>query len=196
MSSAVPTLFAVDSSPPPRGSLAPAPVLPRVALGDESAVRECLSRYGGLVHSIVCRQLRDAHDIEDACQDIFVALWRSAPSFDARRAGESTFVALVARRRLVDRRRAIATRPLPEAQPEPEPVRSQVEAYVDARNAAAALDDCNDEQRRVIFLAAVQGMTHDEIATHLSMPLGTVKSHYARGIERVKRALRSTKETR
>ena len=176
MSSAVPTLYAVDSSPPPRASVAPAPVLPRVALGDESAVRECLSRYAGLVHSIVCRQLRDARDIEDACQDIFVAL--------------------VARRRLVDRRRAIATRPLPEAQPEPEPVRSQVEAYVDARNAAAALDDCNDEQRRVIFLAAVQGMTHDEIATHLSMPLGTVKSHYARGIERVKRALRSTKETR
>ena len=51
------------------------------------------------------------------------------------------------------------------------------------------MKECNEDQRRVIVLAAVHGMTHEEIARELSLPLGTVKSHYTRGIERVKRAL-------
>jgi RNA polymerase sigma-70 factor (ECF subfamily) len=46
----------------------------------------------------------------------------------------------------------------------------------------------------VIVLAALHGLTHDEIATELGMPLGTVKSHYSRGIERVKRALSRREE--
>jgi RNA polymerase sigma-70 factor (ECF subfamily) len=64
-----------------------------------------------------------------------------------------------------------------------------MESYVDARFAASALADLSEDQRRVILLAALHGMTHDEISRELTLPLGTVKSHYARGIERVKRAL-------
>lgn len=185
-----------ELSPPP-----PAPVLPRVARGDEGAVRECLDRYGRLVYQIASRYLgaRDAaSDVEDACQDIFVALWKSAASFDASRGSEVTFVALVARRRLIDRGRISATRSLPELQepPEPPPSGSMLESYVDARAALAALTHCSEEQQKVIRLAAVHGLTHDEIAQELAMPLGTVKSHYARGIERVKRALRSLGEGR
>ena len=165
------------------------PLLPGVGRGDAGAVKECIARYSNLVYSIAARFLRDPRDIEDACQDIFVALWRSAESFDAERASEATFVAMIARRRLVDRLRSAGTRPLPEVEPEPEPRGSAVEAYVDARNVAAALNDCSEDQKRVILLSALEGFTHEEISKSLSMPLGTVKSHYSRGIERVKRAL-------
>lgn len=170
------------------------PLLPRVAAGDELAVRECLSRYGNLVFSIARRFSRDARDAEDACQDIFVALWRSAASYDPARAEEATFVALIARRRLIDRGRTPGTRAIPNALPEPGPSGTAMEAYVDARIAVAALEECSEAQRRVVMLAALHGFTHEEIARELSLPLGTVKSHYARGIERVKRALSAREE--
>jgi len=174
--------------PGPSARAAVAPLLPRVARGDEGALRECLARYGGFVHAVARRFARDPRDLDDACQDIFVALWRSAGSFDPSRGEEATFVALVARRRLIDRNRTPGTRPLPSLDLPPDPSGTALETYVDARAAAAALEHCNEDQRRVILLS-VHGVTHEEIAKELSLPLGTVKSHYARGIERLKRAL-------
>jgi RNA polymerase sigma-70 factor (ECF subfamily) len=172
----------------------PAPLLPRVAQGDEPAVKECLARYGGLVYSLARRFLRDAQDIEDACQDIFVSIWRNAAAFDEARAGEATFVAMIARRRLVDRVRTAGARPTLVVDEEPATSGASIEAHVDAKNAASALSVCSEDQRKVIVLAALHGLTHDEIATELGMPLGTVKSHYSRGIERVKRALSRREE--
>jgi len=168
---------------------APAPLLPAVARGEVDAVRACLRRYGDLVYAIVRRFLRDPGDIDDACQEVFVALWKGAASYDPSRSDEATFVAMIARRRVVDRHRTPGTRPLPMAEGGPSPTGSALESYVDARNAISAMAECNESQRRVIMLAAVHGCTHQEIARELALPLGTVKSHYARGIERVKRAL-------
>ena len=168
------------------------PVLPRVAMGDEAAVRECLERYGRLVLSLARRWSADQRDAEDACQDVFLALWRNAAAYDPARSEEATFVAMVAKRRLIDRRRTPATRSLPVVDNDLEARASTLDAYLDAKHALAALATCSEEQRAVILLAAVQGFTHDEIARELSMPIGTVKSHYSRGIERVKRALRSS----
>ncbi len=167
----------------------PEPLLPLVALGEAEAVKACLARYGNFVYAIVRRFVRDEGDIEDACQDIFVALWKSAASYDPARGDEATFVAMIARRRVVDRQRTPGTRPLPAIEASPTAASPALEAYVDARSALGAMKECNEDQRRVIVLAAVHGMTHEEIARELSLPLGTVKSHYTRGIERVKRAL-------
>lgn len=176
---------------PPPAPAVPPPVLPKVALGEDEAFKECVRRYGNLIYSIAWRFLKNERDVEDACQEIFVALWRSAAAFDASRGSEATFVALVARRRLIDRHRTLASRPLPSVDETIEPATSSsaLERYVDARTAVAALEECNEEQRQVIYLAAFRGLTHEEIAGELSMPLGTVKSHYSRGIDRVKRAL-------
>ena len=171
-------------------SLLPAPLLPRVAVGDDAAVKECLRRYGRLVHALAWRYLGSDGDVEDACQDIFVALWKSAAAFDPERGTEVTFVALVARRRLIDRSRTPGTRPLPAFEEAPPPSGSALETFVDAKNAVAALSQCSEDQRQVIKLAAFQGLTHEEIAQELAIPVGTVKSHYARGIDRLKRALR------
>ena len=197
LSLSVTRFMTVEQQKQQRDSVTPIapPILPRVAQGDDLAVKECLRRYGRLVYSIVWRFTKDPRDAEDACQDIFVALWRSASAFDPARGTEATFVAMIARRRLVDRQRTTATRPIPQIDPEPEPSHSAMETYVDARIAVAALDECSADQKRVITLAAFHGMTHEEIATELSMPLGTVKSHYARAIARVRRALTNREET-
>lgn len=196
MVTSVATFMAVRATPL-RGPLTAEPLpplLPRVAQGDAGAVKECLRRYGRLVYSIAWRWLKNERDAEDACQEIFVALWRSAASFDASRGEETTFVALIARRRLIDRQRARGNRPMPIIEEEPQVSAAVLERHVDARTAVKALSECNDEQRRVITLALVEGLTHDEISRTLEIPLGTVKSHYSRGIERIKRALRTAEE--
>src|ERR1041385_2281154 len=90
----------------------PAPelaLLARVAGGDPRAVRDCIARYGGLVWSIARRF--EAADAEDAVQEIFLDLWKSAARFDGRIASEAAFVAMIARRRLIDRKRTRGRRP-------------------------------------------------------------------------------------
>ena len=86
-------------------------VLERIAAGDESAVRECMDQYGGLVWTLARRFSESAADAEDASQEIFLEIWKSAARFDPARGSESVFVTTVARRRLIDRLRARKRRP-------------------------------------------------------------------------------------
>ena len=81
------------------------PILPRVAAGEPTALAECMERYGGLVWSIALRLTGSRADAEDAIQEIFIDLWKSAARFDGAVASEKAFVAMIARRRLIDRRR-------------------------------------------------------------------------------------------
>src|SRR5271166_2344489 len=85
--------------------------LERIAAGDPLAVDGCLEKYRGLVWSIARRFPGNHADTEDAVQEVFVELWRHAGRFDAAVAAESTFVATVARRRLIDRHRRRARQP-------------------------------------------------------------------------------------
>jgi RNA polymerase sigma-70 factor (ECF subfamily) len=171
------------------------PLLPRIAAGDQAAVRECISRYGGLVWSLARRFLSNAADAEDAVQDIFIELWRNAGRYEAAKASESTFVTVVARRRLIDRRRRAGSRP--DALPLPETLTTRgtgdgfaaVDRADEARLAAAALDDLREDQRRVLHMAIYRGLTHEEIAHETGMPIGTVKTHVRRGLLRVRDAL-------
>ena len=169
-------------------------LLPRVALGDATAVRECISRYGGLVWSLARRYSPSATEAEDAVQEIFVDLWRSAPRFDRTVASEVAFVAVVSRRRLVDRRRRRQRRPDTEPLPETPsreagPEWNQMELCGEAAMAKKALLQLRPEQREVLVLAAYHGLTHDEIAGATGMPVGTVKAHARRGLLRVRELL-------
>src|SRR5215467_13463308 len=93
----------------------PEPLLGRVAAGDDQATRTCIERYGGLVYALARRFEGGAGaDIEDAVQEIFLDLWKSAPRFDPAIASETAFVATIARRRLIDRRRTRGRRPATE----------------------------------------------------------------------------------
>lgn len=173
------------------------PVLARVAAGEQSAIRECLARYGGLVYALARRHEGGAGDVEDAVQEVFVDLWKSAARFDPSIAGEATFVAMIARRRLIDRRRARDRRPTGEALPEvlaaqPDPAASP-ELRVEAAQAARALETLRPDQREVLTLAC-HGMSHSEIAEQTGLPLGTVKAHARRGLIAIRAALSPVEE--
>ena len=162
-------------------------ILKKIAAGDESAVADCLDTYGGLVWSLARRMLRDAADAEDVVQEIFVDIWKNAERFDPAVSSETTFVAMIARRRIIDRVRYTARRLAPDSlediQAEPG-IRSDrtLQMSVEANQAAEALAGLRPEQRHVLQLSIVDGLTHQEIADATGMPLGTVKTHARRGI--------------
>jgi RNA polymerase sigma-70 factor (ECF subfamily) len=175
-------------------------VLERIAAGDPAAVDECLDQYGGLVWSLVRRQLRQHDDAEDAVQEIFVDLWRSAARFDPAVASEATFVTMIARRRLIDRRRKRSRAGAPDSLTEDPagPVLSErhsVDVAEEARQAREAMQALRPEERLVLELALLEGRTHREIAEAANMPLGTVKTHARRGLLRLRALLGVEGET-
>jgi RNA polymerase sigma-70 factor (ECF subfamily) len=172
-------------------------LLPRIARGDAAAVKECLQRYGPLVWSLARKLWNDLSAVEDLVQEIFIDVWKSAGQYDPARASEATFIATITRRRAIDRRRRIARTPVAEPiEPDlsigEDPGLGAVELGDEARRARAALAQLKPEQRRVILMSVVDGLTHQEIATSTGLPLGTVKSHIRRGLDQAAQILGSS----
>ena len=169
-------------------------ILNRIASGDKSAVQECLKTFGGLVWSLARRMCPNTNDAEDAVQEIFIDIWKNAQRFDAAQASETTFVAMIARRRLIDRLRKTNRQPnvdsFEDILVEPsENTDKHIQLSVEAKEAAEAMKDLRPEQRRILHLSIIQGFSHQEIADALSMPLGTVKTHARRGLIQIREIL-------
>jgi RNA polymerase sigma-70 factor, ECF subfamily len=166
-------------------------VLQRIASGDAGAVRECMDLYGPLVWSLARRLSRSPADAEDATQEIFLDIWRSAARFDPAQGSDKMFVAMIARRRLIDRLRKRSAEPPMDP---PEILESVAwadpaalpETSTDAAQAARAIEELKPEQRQVLELSLMHGLSQSEIASRLSLPLGTVKSLMRRGLLRVR----------
>lgn len=176
---------------------APPPLLPSVAGGDPEAVRACLDRYGPLVWSLARRMCADPVLAEDLVQEIFIEVWRCAGRYEPELSSEAGFIATIARRRLIDAKRRAGRRP--ESEPlEEDPVGGpderleRLEICEEAELAARAMETLDDVQRQVLLLSIQDGLSHSQIASSTKLPLGTVKSHIRRGLERVGRALRAT----
>lgn len=175
----------------------PEPLLPRVAAGDPAAVSEVLDRYGGLVWSLARRLSTRPDDAEDAVQEIFIDIWKSAERFKPEIASEKTFIAMIARRRLIDRRRKAGRQPatdpiLPHVEAVANGGQQALETGVEARLASRALADLKPKERNVVLLSAYHGFSHGQIADRTGLPLGTVKTYVRRGLMRVREKLAST----
>jgi RNA polymerase sigma-70 factor, ECF subfamily len=175
---------------------APLDLLQRATRGDPAAVRECVERFGGIVWGLARRMTPTAADAEDAVQDVFVDLWSHGARYDPSRASPELFVAMIARRRLIDRRRRAERRPvlapleaLEGGGGEAAAHDGAVELAAEAALAARAMVDLRPEQREVLRLSLAQGLTHDEISRHTGWPLGTVKAHARRGLQRIRSRL-------
>jgi len=169
-------------------------VLAKVAHGDQRAVRECIDQFGSLIWSIARRLTRTHADAEDAVQEIFTAIWRSASRFDPAQGSEKVFVATIARRRLIDRLRRVSKQGITESTEEIESIRwadpgTRAETSAEAQTAARAVMQLRPEQRQVLELGLLQGLSHSEIAEALQMPLGTVKTMMRRGLIQVRQLM-------
>jgi RNA polymerase sigma-70 factor, ECF subfamily len=169
-------------------------ILNRIAEGDNSAVQDCLNAYGGLVWSLARRMCPNTDDAEDAVQEIFIDVWKNASRFDAAQASETTFIAMIARRRLIDRLRKTNRQPSADSledilvEPSDNSAR-QMQMSVEAGEAARAMKELRPEQRQVLNLSIFQGLSHQEISNLTGMPIGTVKTHARRGLIQIREIL-------
>ena len=171
------------------------PLLPRIATGEADAVSECLDRYGGLVWSLARKYCADVQLVEDSVQNIFFHLWEVADRFDENIASETTFVAMIARRRLIDGHRkqkhfcAVADFDFDKMEIEIADPTERLEIQEEAALAEEALNRLPMNQQLVIRMNVFDGMSHSCISDLTGLKLGTVKTSIRRGLIKVREAM-------
>ena len=168
-------------------------LLQQVATGDSRAVADVIDKYGALVWSLARKYFGRSAEAEDAVQDAFIAVWRAADRYDPGTAGESTFIAMIARRRMIDRLRKQGRRPTAQTlDSAPEPSSESESRLADeeqAERVLAVIDELDPPQPEVIRKSLMDGLTHSEIAESTGLPLGTVKTHIRRGLIKVRQTM-------
>jgi RNA polymerase sigma factor (sigma-70 family) len=163
-----------------------------VARGDESALAELYDRLGRVAYGLAFRVLRDDRLAEDAVQDAFLGVWRTAAGFRAERAKASTWVLTLVHRRAVDlvrREERRRTEPLDDATRDSVTTGSAEDAAwlgFERERVQEALHELPDTQREAIELAYYGGYSQSE---KLGLPLGTIKSRMFAGLTRLRELL-------
>jgi RNA polymerase sigma factor (sigma-70 family) len=171
----------------------------QIARGDEQALGAFYDRFGRIVFSLALRVVRNAQVAEEATQEAFLAVWRSADEYRASRGSARAWLLTIAHRRAVDRvryeqRRVVANEPLDEtAQTQ---IRETIpsaedEAWVvfERERLVRALAQIPDAERELIELAYFDGYTQSQLAERLGLPLGTVKRRTFTGLRRLRELL-------
>jgi RNA polymerase sigma-70 factor (ECF subfamily) len=175
------------AAPAPGESWTDAELLVRVAERDREAFELLYHRYVRSVMGIALRRLRDRGRAEDAVQETFTAIWRSAASYRPERGPAAPWLYAVARNAIVDRLR-VRTEPASEvpetASPEPGPLERAESSYVSWR-VHRALEELPEKEREVVELAYWSGLSQSEVADYLHIPLGTVKTRTRSALARL-----------
>lgn len=165
-------------------------LLRRIGVGDEAALVALHRQYANLVFSMALYIVRDHATAEEVTQDVFLAIWRRAASYEAVRGTVATWLLTITRRRAIDYERRRAVRP-PSVDVTATETLSLNDAVFDAEqfDVRQALEQLPPEQRQILQLLYFRGLTHQEVAEHLTVPIGTVKSRVRLAMERLRRIL-------
>lgn len=182
------------SSPPPR--IVNTPVLQRIANGEAGAFEDFMEQYRSLLVYLIRMSVgvgpRARSEIDDALQDVCLAIWQAAARFDPAKGSERTFIAMLARRRVIDRyyrRRSRITTI--------EFASEAVEEYacidIDGRDSSplpehieSALERLEPENRHLLEQAVVHGRSSTQIARATGLGVNTVKTRIHRALNRVR----------
>jgi RNA polymerase sigma-70 factor (ECF subfamily) len=162
-------------------------LIQRVAGRDAGAFELLYRRYARPVFGLALRRLGDRMRAEDAVQETFAALWRSARTYRPERGPGAPWLYAVARNAIVDRARNRTDAPaeIPDAASlEPGPAERAEASFVSWR-IHRALEGLPQSERDVIELAYWGGLSQSEVADFLGIPLGTVKTRTRSGLARL-----------
>jgi RNA polymerase sigma factor (sigma-70 family) len=165
-------------------------ILEAIAGGDDDALGALYDRFGRIAYRLAYRVLQDQALAEDAVQEAFLAVWRSADSYRRERAKPGTWILTLVHRRAVDlvrredRRRADPLEEAPEAAAGP--VADEIDLRERRATVQAALAQLPDDQRQALELAYYGGYSQSELAERLGVPLGTIKSRMFTGLSRLR----------
>ena len=163
------------------------------ARSQQGALAELYDRYGRPAYGLALRILRDEALAEDAVQEAFLGVWRTASRFVPERGKASTWILTLVHRRAVDLVRREERRRADTLEHAPEPGGGAVdeEAWLRLQRERVqdALRQLPDQQREAIELAYYGGFTQSELAERLGLPLGTIKSRMFMGLARLRELL-------
>lgn len=170
-------------------------LLENVAAGDDAAFAALFDRHAPRLLHALRRWLGEDAAAEDVLQETFLQVWRGAARYDPERSPPGAWLFLLARSRAHDHQRRHAPRPpTNNARSDPNDPLSDLVSREDAGRLGLALDRLPREQREAIVLAFYGGLTHEQVATRLDLPLGTAKTRIRLGIRRLRDLLQSVGE--
>jgi len=168
-------------------SISDGDLIRRVARRDANAFEALYRRYARPVFGLALRKLGDRMNAEDAVQETFAAIWRSARTYKLERGAGAPWLYAVARNAIVDRSRGRSEPPgeVPELpSDEPTPAERAETSYTSWR-VHRALETLPENEREVIELAYYGELSQSEVANFLNIPLGTVKTRTRSGLGRL-----------
>lgn len=179
------------------GDLADEILIELVCLGDKEALASLFQRYARLVRSVAARILRDAAEAEDLAQDLFLFIHRKCGVFDRSKSSARSWIVQMTYHRAIERRRYLTTRHFysrgqiqREAEvvvgiPATESDYSAEEVF--GRNGLEnVVEALSEDQRETLRLHFFEGYTLTEISTKLGQPLGNVRHHYYRALDKLR----------
>jgi RNA polymerase sigma-70 factor (ECF subfamily) len=165
----------------------------RFVAGNERALEEVYSRWSSLVFTMARRATGNESDAADITQAVFLSAWRGRAGFESSKGSLPGWLVTITRRRIADHWESISreTRKIDaeSARLDDEAVAGHAEESVNRVLIADELSQLGEPQRKIIELAFFQDLTHAQIARALDIPLGTVKSHIRRSLDRLRTRL-------
>jgi RNA polymerase sigma-70 factor (ECF subfamily) len=171
-------------------------LLAGMAVGDEKAAVTFVRRYQRRVFGLAVSMLGDAQAAEDVAQEALVRAWRHAQVFDNRRGSAATWVLAITRNLAIDALRVRRSVPMDPArfltlgsvsmEESPEEAVDSLDANPEIRSALASLPP---EQRRALVLAAVYGLTAQDVSERESIPLGTAKTRIRAALQKMRKTM-------
>ena len=168
---------------------ADAVLMKSVAAGDRKSLAQLYDRFGQLVYSLVLRIVRRPEDAEEVTVDLFVRLWQRARDYHETRGTVAAWIVVLARRLAIDRTRSKGYKAYRRElsidnqgdfaasfSANGDHPGERLIAKQDTDRLRNAIGNLEDGRRQVLFLAYYEGLSHGEIARHLQLPLGTVKT--------------------
>jgi RNA polymerase sigma-70 factor (ECF subfamily) len=176
-------------------------LLSLIAQGDQGSMRLLMDQYTGLVWSLVRKKIANTADAEDLVQEVFTEIWKCANRYNADMGSEATFIAVITRRRVIDAVRKLGRKSssvpfdgVVEFSAATEDKTSIAEPEVAA--AMQIMQEMNPQRRTVLELSIIQGLSHSQIVEATDLPLGTVKAHIRRGLEKIRDEITASNSTR
>ncbi len=161
-----------------------------VARGDRAALATLYDRQAPLLLSLGTRILSrnaDSREAEDVLHDVFVEVWKHAGDFDPARASVRTWLCLRMRSRCLDRLRALVRRKIEWLdEGGMDPAAEELSDGADLARVQPALYRLSPPQREVLVLGYFHGLSTQEMADRLGIPMGTVKSRVAAGLTQLR----------
>ena len=164
-----------------------------IGRGDAESLRALYDRYGGMVYTVARRIAGDAQVAEEVTQDVFLSCWQRSASYQAARGGVHAWLIGIARNRAIDylrgRQHSARNREAGPTAVEPEAENDHAAQVVDRVALDVALATLSAGQREAIVLAFYGGLTQQQVADLLDVPLGTVKTRIRDGMLLMRRVL-------